>query len=320
MSADWSPTAPSEMLRRRAGLMADIRTFFAQRDVLEVETPALSGAGNSDPGIEQWPAGERHWLRTSPEYAMKRLLAAGSGDIYELGRVFRRGESGRHHNPEFTLLEWYRVGWTYRELASEVVDLVNACRNSDLLPLPVADLTYGELFQQTLELDPHAATIDELAAAADRLGLGVSQPQGLDRDEWLDLLISQGVQPRLPRQGLTVVRDYPASQAALARLRREPGQPAVAERFEVYLGQQELANGYQELTDAVEQRQRFEAEQAHRRRSGLPETPLDEHLLSALDHGLPDCAGVALGVDRLLMALTGAEHLDEVLAFPHPRA
>ena len=319
--SDWPPAASLEALRVRARVLAAIRAFFAERGVLEVETPVLSAAATPDPNIESLttryhgpgaPEGRTLYLHTSPEFPMKRLLAAGAGPIYQMGRVFRQGECGCLHNPEFTLLEWYRPGWDHHALMDEVAQLVRA-----LLPDtgPAERLSYGEAFDRHLGLDPHTAPIAALTAAAERQG--VAAPE-LDRDGWLDLLLTRCVEPHLGRGGPTLLYDYPASQAALARVR--PGDPAVAERFELYVDGMELANGFHELTDAAEQRRRFTAEQARRRAQGLPEVALDERLLAALQAGLPECAGVALGVDRLVMAATGAGALEEVLAFPLQRA
>lgn len=314
----WRPTAEQRALQFRADTLARIRSFFATRGVMEVETPTLSSAGNSDPNLSQWRTTNDFWLRTSPEYAMKRLLAAGSGDIYELGRAFRAGESGRMHNPEFTLLEWYRVGWSYRDLAQEVCTLVAHCGDVPGKRWNTHTTTYRSLLLEVVGIDPLRATTQELQAATLAAGISLPESTHLDRDDWLDLLMSHCAQPALPENQLTVVMDYPASQAALARIR--PGTPPVAERFEVFLGSIELANGYQELSDAAEQHRRFEEERRRRERLGLPVPPMDERLLAALRHGLPECAGVALGVDRLLAVLLGASHLDEVLAIPHARA
>src|SRR5690349_4325342 len=308
-----------DALRLRARLYALIRAYFATRDVLEVETPVLSAAGNTDPNMQGFSttfsghvdAGARErWLRTSPEYPLKRLLAAGVGDCYELGRVFRNGEAGGRHNPEFTMLEWYRVGWDHRRLAEEVVALVQAAlalvgRHAD-----VQVCSYRQLFLATLELDPLTASLEALQRPL--TGVNIA-PDGLTRDDWLDLLITHRLQPAFPRDRMTVIHDYPASQCALARIRNE--EPPVAERFEVYLGPHELANGYHELNDTAEQRARFERDNAVRRARGLREVPIDDRLLAVLD-ALPDCAGVALGVERLLMCLAGTDAIADVLAFP----
>ena len=307
-------------LELRGRLYALIRQFFAERDVLEVETPTLSAAGNTDPNIESFATvfsgrGEagpaRRWLRTSSEFAQKRLLAGGVGDCYELGRVFRNGEAGRRHNPEFTMLEWYRVGWDLRRLVDETVDLVRAALGLVQRDAAVRVSTYRELFTSMLAIDPFTSTIETLKAA---LGDVRIEGEGLNRDDWLDLLLTHCIQPHFNRDRITVVLDYPASQCALARIRGD--DPAVAERFELYLGTQELANGYHELADAREQRRRFERDNARRRARGLAELPVDENLLAALHEGLPECAGVALGIERLLMAMVGSEDIADVLAFP----
>jgi lysyl-tRNA synthetase class 2 len=306
-------------LALRAELYRLIRDFFAARGVLEVETPILSMAGNTEPNIDGFstrfsgPAdagpGER-WLRTSPEYPLKRLLAEGIGDCYELGRVFRNGEAGRRHNPEFTLLEWYRVGFNHGELSAETVELVRRASALAGQTVTVSHSSYRDLFLDGLGIDPFRASIDELRSPLADIGIA---PGGLDRDDWLDLLLTHRLQPRFARGRITVVRDFPASQCSLARVRA--GDPPVAERFELFLGPKEIANGYHELRDAAEQRARFETDNTRRRARGQPELPVDENLLAVLDH-LPDCAGVALGIERLLMCLMGTEAIADVLAFP----
>ena len=310
-------------LRLRAELYRLAREFFIERDVLEVETPILSAAGNTEPNIESFTttfhghvdAGVRErWLRTSPEYPLKRLLAASVGDCYELGRVFRNGEAGGRHNPEFTMLEWYRVGWDHRRLAGEVVELVQAALALVGRRADVRVCSYRELFLDMLGLDPLTAPLEALQQSLD--GSQVD-PEGLTRDDWLDLLITHRLQPAFPRDRITVIHDYPASQCALARIRHE--DVPVAERFELYLGSYELANGYHELNDAAEQRARFERDNARRRTRGLREVPIDEPLLAVLDR-MPDCAGVALGVERLLMCLAGTDAIADVLAFPFTQA
>lgn len=313
-----------DALRLRAAVNALFRLYFAERDVLEVETPILSEAGNTEPNIESFTthftghsdAGARtRWMRTSPEYPLKRLLAAGVGDCYELGRVFRNGEAGGRHNPEFTMLEWYRVGWDHLQLIEETVQLVQRALELIGRQAEVFSCTYRELFLQGLGLDPFTATEAQLHAP---LAAHDIDAQGLTRDDWLDLLITHLLQPAFPPDRITVVRDWPASQCALARIR--PGDPPLAERFELYLGHHELANGYHELTDATEQRQRFLRDLTVRqaRIASLP--PLDQRLLEAMGNGLPACAGVALGVDRLLMAMVGTDRIAEVLAFPFSEA
>jgi lysyl-tRNA synthetase class 2 len=310
----WRPGARIETLRARDALLKQVRQFFSERGLMEVETPVLSRHGNCDPGLLQWETGgQRTFLRTSPEYAMKRLLAAGCGDIYELGRVFRADESGRIHNREFTLLEWYRQDWTYHELMEEVSKLVQLCL--DRGPLTVQRLTYREMFKHYAGLDPFKVGQEQLNACLSDTGLGTP---GLGRQACLDLLLGMMIQPQLPEDTLTFVYDFPESQAALAQLRRE--DPAVAERFELFIGPVEIANGYQELTDADELRQRFEQENAHRAEAGQATVPCDVWLLEAMQHGLPACSGVALGLDRLLMLRCGETHIDAVLSFSSERA
>ena len=310
----WQPGASRQAIEFRARLLADIRAFFAARGVLEVETPLLSRFGNVDPNIGSMATTAGRYLRTSPEYAMKRLLAAGHRNIYELGRVFRAGEKGRHHNPEFTMLEWYRAGMGYLELAAEVCDLVKTCGRGQFDDWPVEYHTYRELFRSHTGIDPWLSTETELAGCAAERGLAAGP---LDQQEWIDLVMSEIVQPALPGECLTVVHDYPPEQAALSRIRKD--DPPVAERFEVYLGQTELANGYQELTDALEQLQRFERESRLREARGDEPVPLDSALVEALRAGIPDCSGVALGVDRLLMAVSKLDSMDAVLTFSADR-
>lgn len=328
---DWRPTAPVEAIHLRARLNALVRGVFAERGVLEVETPVLSRAGNTDPNIAPFRlefsgrtdgASRTRWLRTSPEFALKRLLAAGIGDCYELGRVFRDGEAGARHNPEFTMLEWYRTGWNHLRLADEVVDLVQralALAGRNATPQRIA---YRDLYLQRIGIDPFTASDDTLRNA---LGDVRIDPSGLSRDDWLDLLMTHRLQPRFAADTLLVVHDYPASQCALARIRAPAPEdaaerPPVAERFEVYLGPVELANGYHELVDAAEQRMRFQRDLALRASRRGMQPPVDAALLDALEAGLPACAGVALGIDRLLMAMLGTERIADVLAFDFARA
>lgn len=317
--SDWQPTASLANLKLRAELLTKLRAFFAARGVLEVETPALSRAGTTDRHIHSYAAddsaGGRFYLHTSPEFPMKRLLAAGYGDIYQVCKVFRRGEAGRRHNPEFTMVEWYRLGFDHHRLMAEVADLLTA-----LLPElgPPEYLTYGEAFQRHAGLDPFTAQPEDCAAVLRSDGLEPPAGGELDRDGWLDLLAGEIVYPALGQRRLTFIYNYPASQAALARI--WPGEPPVAERFEAFVNGVELANGFHELADAAEQRRRFQQDQAYRAAKGLAGVPLDERLLAALSAGLPDCAGVALGFDRLVMIAAAAGSLEEVIAFPTSRA
>lgn len=307
-------------LHLRAALYASVRDFFAGRGVLEVETPMLSAAGNTDPNIDSFStlfsghvdAGARtRWLRTSPEFPLKRLLAAGIGDCYELGRVFRNGEAGGRHNPEFTMLEWYRVGWDHHRLAEESVALVQQALALVDREASVARISYRDLFVHALGLDPMRAPDSALRVA---LGDVVIDPAGLTRDDWLDLLMTHRIQPGFPPNQLLVLHDYPASQCMLARIAQRD-DVAVAERFELFLGPLELANGYHELVDADEQRARFQRDHAIRsdRAAVLPR--IDDALLDALASGMPASAGVALGVDRLMMAMLGTTRIADVLAF-----
>ncbi len=328
-SGDWRPAAAVEVLKLRARLLEQIRAFFSGRGVLEVETPMLSTAAVTDPMLASFatrytgplfPHGQTLYLHTSPEFPMKRLLAAGSGSIYQICKVFRDGESGRRHNPEFTLLEWYRVGFGHHQLMTETGELVMQILAPALRLNPPEKLTYREAFLRHAQVDPHTATTSDYAAVASTHG--ISAPSDLlqhnDVAVWRDLLLTHVVEPRLGQGQLTFIYDYPASQASLARI--QPGNPPVAARFELYLNGIELANGFHELADADEQRTRFERQLHARAASGLPAAPLDERLLAALAHGLPDCAGVALGYDRLVMLASGADTIEDVLPFPVDRA
>jgi elongation factor P--(R)-beta-lysine ligase len=360
----WRPTATRAMLEQRAILLARARSFFADGGVLEVDTPMVINAPVTDvhihsaqvdlgaplpaggaPPAEHRDTSRPFFLHTSPEYAMKRLLAAGSGDIYQICHVVRGFERGRLHNAEFTLVEWYRLGFTLDDLMSEVDALVRALLG------PVASghgserLTYRDAFVRELGLDPFTASLGELRQEARKLGFedggsGGGATSGLaadtadsgdsgaaaattataapHRDELLDFLMGAVVGPRLGANALTFVHGYPATQAALARL--DPQDPRAALRFELYCEGVELANGFHELASAAEQRARFNQDIAERHRAGLPTFPPDELLLAALEAGLPECSGVALGFDRTLMLATGAKTIDEVLPFPTERA
>lgn len=326
MRPDWQSTASFDALRLRAALNARIRAFFAERDVVEVETPMLSVAGNTEPNIASFSlqfsgrtdgAPRTRWLRTSPEYSLKRLLAAGFGDCYELGRVFRDGEAGGRHNPEFTMLEWYRVSWDHRQLVTETAALVNAALALVGRDVPLEQVTYRDLYRERLGIDPMTAAEEELHNA---LGDVVIDPRGLTREDWLDLLMTHRLQPRFRSDRMLAIHDYPASQCALARLRDDSDGLPVAERFELYLGPLELANGYHELADAAEQGARFERDGERRVQRGDVVPPTDARLLAGLAAGFPDCAGVALGVDRLMMAMLDTDRIADVLAFDFFRA
>ena len=313
---DFRPSAGLATLKQRARMLQDIRAFFDARGLLEVETPILSNAGATDPHIDslqsQWQdGGQPVYLHTSPEYAMKRLLAAGSGPIYQISRVFRYGERGRQHHPEFTMLEWYQPGFDHLQLLSEVDELVRMLLAGHVSLQTTLRWTYREAWQQTLGVDPFMLDTAHLQQLAGERGIDVTG-LGDDRDSWLQLLMTHCIEPALPRATPVFIYDFPASQAALARIRED--DPPVAERFELYINGMELANGFHELTDAAEQRRRFESDLARRQQMSKAAMPLDEKLLAALSH-MPDCAGVAVGVERLLMVALGADKIDEVMAF-----
>jgi lysyl-tRNA synthetase class 2 len=307
-----------EALRARARMLARIRSFFAARGVLEVETPALSAAGVSDLALDSVQATARSlgttplYLHTSPEYAMKRLLADGSGDIYQICRVFRDDELGRWHQPEFTLLEWYRVGFDDMRLMDEVEALLRDTLAEAGAMCRSERIRYSDALVRALGVDASAGSASVAAQLAER---GIDVPSGLGHDALLDLAFASVVVPGFAADALTFVCDYPASQAALARLK--VGTPTVAARFEVFARGIELANGFHELTDAAEQRRRFEKEIGSRRREGRHVPPLDGAFLDALARGLPDCAGVAVGVDRLVALALGAEGVADAMAFVH---
>ncbi|MBC52203.1 MAG: elongation factor P lysine(34) lysyltransferase [Gammaproteobacteria bacterium] len=309
----WQPDAALDTLRLRAQVLARVRGFFADRGVLEVDTPLMCQATGTDPHLEalalELAPGDWRFLQTSPEFAMKRLLAAGSGPIYQLCKAFRRDESGQRHNPEFTMLEWYRPGFDDHQLMDEVAALIAVC-----LPAGDADIPrvcYRDLFRQSLGLDPFAASDDQLLTCArshtDVAGMVLS------RDDMLNLLMALVIEPQL--QAPVFVVDFPASQAALAQIGRDAQGSPVARRFELFVAGMELANGYLELTDSAEQARRFTADNSLREAAGLPVRAADARLLAALEHGLPACAGVALGFDRLVMLAAGATHIREVLSF-----
>ncbi|MFC0269325.1 EF-P lysine aminoacylase EpmA [Kushneria aurantia] len=317
----WRPGATLDTLRRRAVLLQAIRDFFAARDVLEVETPVLGHAGSTELHLDalsldaRTPAGrERLWLQTSPEYHMKRLLAVGSGPIFQLARVFRDGESGRRHNLEFTMLEWYRPGWTLAALIEEVAALVGEVTGRSQVPL--RKRPYRELFVEHLGVDPLIDSAESLAALRQLAARhGGAQSADWSRDDCCDLLMSLVIEPELGQGGPEAVIDYPASQASLARRQVDAQGAEVAARFELYLDGVELANGFDELTDAAEQRARFDEDNARRRQLGLDPVAPDEALLAALAHGMPPACGVALGADRLIMLALGLDSLEESLAF-----
>lgn len=309
---DWRPTADINALRARASLYQHIRTFFSARNVLEVETPILARHGVTDLHIQCIEVPGYGHLQSSPEYHMKRLLAAGHGAIFQISRVFRDGEQGARHNPEFSLLEWYRPGFSLPELITETVALlqqllgISACTH----------YRFRQLFIDHLQIDPISASAEQLAQLASRFE---SLPV-LDKPALVDWLMATQIEPALPQQQLSVVTDFPVWAAALARLRHDNDGVEVAERFEIYAHGLELANGYHELTDAASQQLRFEQDQARRHEQHRPEMEIDQRFIAALQSGLPDCSGVAIGLDRLLMLITSAQHIDQVIAFTRDRA
>ncbi|MFY3325641.1 elongation factor P--(R)-beta-lysine ligase [Vibrio fluvialis] len=321
--SEWMPTASIEQLKQRAALLRSIRQFFAERDVLEVDTPAMSHATVTDVHLHTFQTefvgpgyadGRKLHLMTSPEFHMKRLLAAGSGSIYQMGKAFRNEENGRYHNPEFTMLEWYRIGFDHHDLMDEMDALLQMT-----LQIGSAErMTYQQAFLDVLGVCPLEGSMAELKQAAAKLGLSdIAEPEQ-DRDTLLQLLFSMGIEAKIGQHVPAFVYDFPASQAALAKI--NPNDARVADRFEVYFKGIELANGFHELDNPREQLARFEADNVKRIEMGLTPQPIDYHLIAALEAGLPECAGVALGIDRLIMLALGEDHIDKVTAFPFPRA
>jgi lysyl-tRNA synthetase class 2 len=319
--SNWKPAASLELLKQRAKILAEIRAFFAKRNVLEVETPALSQAANTDPYIESFSLDNgRRFLHTSPEYAMKRLLAAGSGDIYQICKVWREEEAGSYHNPEFTLLEYYRIGFSYQQLMQEL----------EFLLVPLLGLkksanyySYQQLFIELLQLDPHkAGRLALIDCARENIpGLEIGDKAGWQKQDLLDVLLTHCIEPSFANDRLTFVYDYPVTQAALANIREATQtEAAVAERFEIYYGAIELANGYQELTDADKNAQVIKEEQRQRKRQRQRQFPEDKYFLQAMEAGMPSASGVAIGLDRLLMIASGQKKIQQVISFPWNRA
>lgn len=317
---DWQPSASIDALRARARIVDYVRRFFAERNVLEVDTPCLSSAAVSDPQLRPFatdyiPDGghgsQRLYLHTSPEYPMKRLLSAGSGCIWQLCKVFRNGETGGRHNPEFSMLEWYRLSFDHHQLMDEVDALVVGVLGC----ATARRVTYASLFVEHLALDIHRCSdADLVRQGRQRCSFSGEMP----RDGWLDLLFSHCIEPAL--QAPTMVYAFPASQAALAQVVNDDDELPSAARFELFVQGIELANGYLELTDAAEQARRFCSDQRQREVMGIAALPVDTRLVNALESGLPACAGVALGLDRLVMLALGAQRIDQVIAFTFDRA
>jgi lysyl-tRNA synthetase class 2 len=319
-SGDWQPTARLDVLRLRATLLQRVRDYFATTGALEVETPVMVGAAVTDVHLESLEVrrvdGTRAgFLQTSPEYSMKRLLCAGAPDLFQVARVFREGERGRNHNPEFTMVEWYRLGMDHRDLMDDVESLLRALLEPLRAVGPTRVVTYAAAFRESIGCDPLESTAGELEACLRARGTDVPATLVGDRDGLLDLAMVCHVAPGFADDRLTFVHDFPASQAALARIRGP-----VASRFEAFWGGLELANGFHELGDSTEQSRRFDADQGERARRGQPRREPDRRFLGALAAGLPPCAGVALGFDRVAMIACGAHRIDEVIAFPVERA
>jgi lysyl-tRNA synthetase class 2 len=320
---DWQPNATVDLLKKRAEVMRLIRTFFYQKNVLEVDTPSLSQASVTDvhltsfntqfvgPGFAK---GLTLYLQTSPEFAMKRLLAGGSGAIYQICKSFRNEEAGRYHNPEFTMLEWYRPGFNANQLMDEIEQLITQILNCQ----KAERISYQDAFKTHLNCDPLSASIAELKQLACKHGFEHIAEQESDKDTLLQLLFCMCIEPKIGQNSPCFVYQFPASQAALAKLNKNDDR--VAERFELYYRGIELANGFDELTNAQEQKQRFIDDNKKRVAMGLQTIAIDEHFIAALEHGLPQCSGVALGVDRLVMLATHAQSISEVLAFDVTRA
>jgi lysyl-tRNA synthetase class 2 len=319
-AAGWPPTASFDTLRLRARLLADVRAHFAATGALEIETPVMVRAGVTDVHLESLEVHRADgtaagFLHTSPEYAMKRLLAAGAPDIYQVARVFREGERGRRHNPEFTMVEWYRLGIDHHALMDEVDTLLRSLIEPRRPVGPTRRVTYADAFRETLGLDPLTAPASRLLAEIRARGTDVPASVVAEHDALLDLAMATLVAPAFPADRITFLHDFPASQAALARVRGP-----VASRFEAFWGELELANGFHELGCADEQERRFEFDRAERARRDRPDRAPDRLFLAALAAGLPSCAGVALGFDRVVMIASHASAIDDVIAFPVERA
>lgn len=324
--ARWEPACDSQCLRLRAQMLATIRNFFEQRSVLEVETPILCQATGTDPQLDFFSSlyqgsgnNKARYLQTSPEFTMKRLLAAGSGSIYQICKAFRQGELGRFHNPEFTILEWYRVDFTLQQLMDEVTELVAEVLQPNCLIGSILKFSYADLFEQVTGLNPLVFSLEDYKAYAlnNNLNDAISLCVG-DHSLWLDFIFSYKVQPVLADHRYCIVYGYPAIQSSLARINRN--NTAIADRFEVFIKGIEIGNGFFELKDVKEQEKRFDQENNYRREKGLPQVEKDQLFLQALRSGLPDCSGIAIGLDRLLMIVANVDSVSDIIAFPFDRA
>ncbi len=333
MNPSWRTSATLDLIRKRARMLQAVRAFFDTRDVLELETPLIASAAATDPHLDSirvLDGDKPFYLNTSPEYCMKRFVSEHRCSVFQICKSFRMGESGPHHNPEFTMLEWYRVGFSLEQLMDEVEALIQHVLGSlGKPPAPTRRISYQQLFFDVTGLNPHQCAIEQLADFARHyqfdIPAGMSEANAtglkatLEKNDWLDWLMSTVVVDSLPDGQLTTIYDYPESQCAMAKLAANEQGEMVARRFECYLGKLELANGYDELLDYGEQRQRFELDNNKRHIIGKPLVQYDRLILQALDHGMPDCAGVAVGLDRLLMVIAGEDALAKVMSYSWER-
>lgn len=321
MSKNWQPSADIETLKKRARILQNIRAFFAEKNVLEIEVPTLTSASVTEVHIDSIPVelfSGQAYLHTSPEYPMKRMLAAGLGDCYYLGKVFRQGESGGQHNPEFTMLEWYRLGFNIEALSQEVVSLVKTILD---VPCETLELSYADVVSEYTGLDVFNSSVQDIKSVLHQHHIVLPEKMMEDHDIYLDLLVSTLVFPKLrsvtpDKKLITVINDYPISQAALAKIRIDEKGRKVAARFEVFIDGLEVANGYYEIQDAEILKKRFISDNNRRKKLGKTKMPIDDYLLEAMHSGLPDCSGVALGVDRLMMLAMGKSTIKDVISFP----
>ena len=323
MDIDWRPGSNLEILKSRASLLSNIRDFFSQRGLLEVETPVLGQHTVTDPHLKSFEVGcscdgnnkiNKGFLQTSPEYFMKRLLAAENQPIFQICKAFRDEESGRYHNPEFTLLEWYQPAYDHRKLMLEVRELIDSLCSTRNKKLSWEEFSYQALFEKCLDINPHLVSLEILTGLCEPI-VGIEQAKNLIRDDCLDLLLSHKITPKFKNNSAVFVYDFPQSQAALAKLNKNAEGVLVASRFELIINGLEIANGYHELTDYEEQKKRFSRDKLKRKELGRDDIDIDDKFLAALNEGFPECAGVAIGLDRLLMVLCDVKSIAEVQAF-----
>ena len=320
ITSKFAPTCTRETWVERQALLAKVRSFFLGRNILEVESPTLSNAGGTDPQLDYFEVDSRprQYMTTSPEFHMKRLLAAGFGDIYQITKSFRKDEFGSHHNNEFSMVEWYRVGMPQEQLMDEVENLVSTILGH---PLNAKRTRWIDAFKNYAGVDPFCRDLTNFSDTCEYHGIPVPERCGMmSREDWWDYLMVFVVEPALASHGPEFITDYPPSQAALAQTYVDKDGLTWAKRFELFVNKVELCNGYTELTDAAEQRRRFEADLEIRRKAGKPLPPLDERFLAALESGMPECSGVALGLDRLFMLALGKAEIADVILFPSPVA